>query len=233
MRLWDVHPGYLNRQSLLGEHRELHGLVAVVVGMKKGYARHPETLRWAGYGWALRQRHRLLVCEMALRGYAHRSPVVTRSAKGAWPPVYVDPPGEQYRLLRGKYVDREGGRIPLPESAHQLWSHHKYSVLARGTALYREIGREVAASPPAEGGDFSALALRLTELLRTPPTEGGIRNAAQHMWGYLPEGAGRAGTDPGAWPLRRLLRETQRRAVAARPPYLIRSTALSELMAWL
>jgi len=23
MRVWDINPGYLNRQSLLGEHREL------------------------------------------------------------------------------------------------------------------------------------------------------------------------------------------------------------------
>jgi len=31
MRLWDINPGYLNRQSLLGEHRELHGIVSILV----------------------------------------------------------------------------------------------------------------------------------------------------------------------------------------------------------
>ena len=69
MRIWDVHPGYLNRQSLLGEHHELHGLVNVLTQNKKGYSKHPETLRWVGYGWALKQRHALLAAEMALRDY--------------------------------------------------------------------------------------------------------------------------------------------------------------------
>ena len=66
VRIWDLHPGYLNRQSLLGEHRELHGLVNVLTQNKKGYSRHPETLRWVGFGWALKQRHALLAAEMAL-----------------------------------------------------------------------------------------------------------------------------------------------------------------------
>jgi len=26
MRIWDIDPGFLNAQSLLGEHRELHGI---------------------------------------------------------------------------------------------------------------------------------------------------------------------------------------------------------------
>ena len=30
MRIWDVNPGYLNRQSLLGEHRELHGIYIIL-----------------------------------------------------------------------------------------------------------------------------------------------------------------------------------------------------------
>ena len=69
MRIWDIHPGYLNRQSLLGEHRELHAIVSIIGNKKKGYSRHPETVRWVGYGWALGQRHRLLSAEMALRGF--------------------------------------------------------------------------------------------------------------------------------------------------------------------
>ncbi len=84
MRIWDVQPGYLNRHSLLGEHRELHAMVSIIGNGKKGYARHPETLRWRGYGWALRQRHRMLAEEMALRGYRDKSPVRLRSWAGLW-----------------------------------------------------------------------------------------------------------------------------------------------------
>jgi len=34
MRIWDIHPGYLNRQSLLGEHRELHGIFSIITNKK-------------------------------------------------------------------------------------------------------------------------------------------------------------------------------------------------------
>lgn len=36
MRIWDISPAYLNRQSLLGEHRELHGLYNILSESKKG-----------------------------------------------------------------------------------------------------------------------------------------------------------------------------------------------------
>ena len=250
MRIWDVHPGYLNRQSLLGEHRELHAIVAVIDEGKSGYANHPETCRWRGCGWALRMRHALLVGEMALRGYTDRSPVTSSSNAGKWPQVYVDAPARQFELLRGKYAGREAGRIPLPRTLHELWSHHKYSVLARDVQEYKSIGRDVA----SQSVEFAELAGRLTELLRGRPDEGGIRNAALHMWGYVSDsvvpdrGRGRqAGdigdpgdldlpsdrADPSVAPLRSLLGEIAERVRASGEPYLLHSTALSELAVWL
>ena len=183
MRIWDINPGYLNRQSLLGEHRELHGIVSIIVNGKKGYSSHPETIRWTGYGWALRMRHRLLAAEMSLRGYTDKTPVLTRARKGMWPEVYIDEPVQQFKILQAKYKNNEQGRISLPENAQQLWSHHKYSVLARDANIYARIGRDVSTMKP--GHDFSMLAKTLTELLRDPPSAGGIRNALQHMWGYV------------------------------------------------
>jgi hypothetical protein len=229
MRVWDINPGYLNRQSLLGEHRELHGIISIIVNGKKGYSQHPETIRWAGHGWALRQRHKQLVCEMALRGFVDRSPVTTRSNKGIWPKTYLDEPGRQFQLLKVKYADQEEGRIPLPKNEEQLWSHHKYSVLARDPNIYKEIGRDVS----SRKSDFSELAILLTELLRTPPKEGGIRNAVQHMWGYFSDESLQHKKDVNSWSSHRLLQETQRRAMATSDSYIITSTALSELMVWL
>lgn len=229
MRIWDVHPGYLNRQSLLGEHRELHGIVSILTKRKKGYSRHPETLRWLGYGWALRQRHRLLACEMALRGFNDRTPVLMRTNQNVWPTSYIDEPCRQYQLLGEKYADKEFGRIPLPKNAQELWSQHKYSVLARDPMIYKEIGYKASTM----GGEFSCLAKQLTELLRVPPAVGGIRNAAHHMWGHVSALSPNQQDDINTWPLKRLLLETQKRAIGNNEAYLISSTALSELMAWL
>ena len=231
MRIWDINPGYLNRQSLLGEHRELHGIVSIIVNRKKGYASHPETVRWVGYGWALRQRHRLLAAEMALRGFTDSSPVLTRANKGQWPETSIDEPFRQFQLLKFKYKDKEQGRIPLPKNAQQLWSHHKYSVLARDVNLYRKLGRDISGMKP--GHDFFGVAMTVTEILKKPPTTGGIRNALQHMWGYVSDDSSVGKSDIESWPLNRLYMEIQQRAVATRDPYLTSSTALSELSAWI
>lgn len=231
MRVWDIHPGYLNRQSLLGEHRELHGIVSIIVNNKKGYANHPETKRWLGYGWALRQRHQLLAAEMALRGYTDKSPVRTRSRQGEWPAVYIDEPAAQFDLLKEKYREKEPGRIPLPKNAQQLWSHHKYSVLARDQRLYRKIGRDIATGQP--GSDFNRLAKILTEQLRTPPPAGSLQNALQHMWGHVSDDPLPMSTSVTSWSLPTLLAAIQQRVTIRKEPYLSSSTALSELEAWL
>ncbi|PLX50343.1 MAG: hypothetical protein C0613_04600 [Desulfobulbaceae bacterium] len=232
MRIWDINPGYLNRQSLLGEHRELHGIVAILVHNKKGYSRHPETRRWQGHGWALRQRHRLLVAEMALRGFCDRSPVLTRSNREIWPPTYLDPPHCQLQILARKYQGREQGRIPLPRNNQQLWSHHKYSVLARDEKLYRRLGPEVAALSPQH--DMAELAGLLTEVLRHPPGPGGLRNALQHMWGHVAKKSALPPKNRVAdWSPARLAGEIRQRALAQAEPYLLNSTALGELAAWL
>jgi len=232
MRVWDIDPGYLNRQSLLGEHRELHGIVAILQQGKQGYARHPETLRWVGRGWALQQRHRLLQAEMTLRGYRDRTPVAWDEAPGCWPPCFIAPPGRQLQLLGEKYRDREPGRIPLPTSAQQLWSQHKYSVLARDPNRYRQIGHDLAGdNDPAA---FGRLADELVGLLRTAPSPGGLRNALQHMWGHVAvHGEERSDTDPAAGAPLSLLQQIRRRAQAMPEPYLLASTALGELEAWL
>ncbi|MFC1541961.1 DUF1722 domain-containing protein [Candidatus Latescibacterota bacterium] len=231
MRIWDINPGYLNRQSLLGEHLELHAIVSIIVNKKRGYSAHPETVRWSGHGWALRQRHRQLAAEMSLRGFTDRTPVRIRSQKGVWPETYIDNPSRQFQILHAKYQNKKQGRIPLPKNAQQLWSHHKYSVLARDVNLYKTIGRGV--SVMKSHNDFSELAETVTELLRKPPSIGGLRNALQHMWGYVSDCNVFPKGDIEPWSLNRLLKEIQRRTVMCNEPYLISSTALSELSVWI
>lgn len=103
MRVWDVDPALLCRQHLLGEHRELHGLWNILTLGREGYRLHPETRRWEGRLAALFARHERLVEEMARRGYRHASPLDPALATGlAEQDRFVDPPGEQLRLLREK-----------------------------------------------------------------------------------------------------------------------------------
>ena len=115
MRIWDVPPRLLCRQHLLGEHRELHGLWNIVSQGKRGYSRHPETVRWEGKLAALFARHEQLVEEMKRRGYRHASPLDPALATGhATQDVFVTPLKEQRSLLRGKPCE-----CPLPRRRRQ------------------------------------------------------------------------------------------------------------------
>jgi hypothetical protein len=221
----------LNRQSLLGEHRELHAIVSIIINNKKGYSRHPETLRWKNFGWALNQRHRLLAAEMKLRGYVDRTPVLLKTQNQKWPDIFVDPPVAQLSILAEKYKDKEPGRIPLPENVQKLWAQHKYSVMARDVSEYKHIGRWVASSKTGNG--ISDLYPELLSMLRCPPGEGNLRNTVQHMWGYVSGFASLSGKAIERKTTRGLIAEIQRLAFLHNIVYLKESTALGELQAWI
>lgn len=100
-----MHPKYLCRQHLLGEHRELHGLWNILTkhGGTGGYSHHPETKRWVGKLRALYARHAALVAEMQKRGYTHSSPLDKRLARGSiLQTVFIDTIPRQKGLLRAK-----------------------------------------------------------------------------------------------------------------------------------
>jgi hypothetical protein len=226
LRIWDVQPGYLNRQSLLGEHRELHGLYNILVLGKSGYSRHPETLRWVGCLSGLIMRHAALGAEMRLRGYSDRSPL-PRGRRLRWPETFIDPPHHQFTLLASKYQGKEPGRIPLPRSPHELWAHHKYSVMARDPAAYRDIGRRV--SRMRRGTSVSLLSDELVALLRQKPARPRIVNALEHMWGYVSKDAAPDELRIAQRSAAGLLLTTRQLAFRTAAPYLITSTALGEL----
>ncbi|MBN3039140.1 MAG: pyrimidine dimer DNA glycosylase [Candidatus Omnitrophica bacterium] len=103
MRIWDIAPDKLCRNHLLGEHRELHALWVILTENKKGYARHPETLRWKGRLRALYTRHQKLVREMEKRGYKHKSPLAENLARGQSKQTrFVDSYRKQITILRNK-----------------------------------------------------------------------------------------------------------------------------------
>ncbi len=187
-------------------------------------------MRWVGYGWALKQRHQQLAAEMSLRGFSEESPLEDSSSnEGIWPDIYIDEPSGQFQLLAIKYQNKEQGRIPLPKNIQQLWSHHKYSALARSVGLYKEIGKNVAGNDV----DFAALAKTLAEMLRKAPSIGGLRNTLQHMWGYVSGDPIESKGNIGSWSLSQLLHEIQVRTIKSNNLYLTSSTALSELMTWI
>jgi hypothetical protein len=231
VRIWDVDPGFLNDKSLLGEHRELHGIFNIITMGKKGYSRHPETLRWVSHIQGLFIRHELLVCEMRLRGFRHQSPLdytfnAFQEEEVIWPAKFLDQPAGQYALLQDKYREKEKGRIPLPRNTQELWARHKYSSMARSYPDYRRIGKAVA-----DGGiGFAELSYWLVRKLRSRPSEKSLANAIMHMWGYVSE---RSENRRQPSDIRKIFAEIQNKVFAHKIEYLLFSTALGELGCWL
>jgi hypothetical protein len=229
VRVWDISPGYLDRQRLLGEHRELHGVHVVLTEGKAGYAHHPETLRWVGCLAALARRHSLLAAEMRLRRYTDRTPLADPPGRCRWPRTFVTDPVDQFALLRRKYSGEVEGRMPLPRHTQQLWAQHKYSVMARSIAAYQQTGRLVA----RKSLSMSDLARDLVAILRERPGRARLMNAIEHMWGHVRTHA--SADDISRFkqgPADTRLAILQALAVRHREPYLVRSTALSELQVY-
>ncbi|MBI4866916.1 MAG: GNAT family N-acetyltransferase [Candidatus Wallbacteria bacterium] len=113
MRIWDVSARELDDRALLAEHRELHGLFNVLTLGRKGYATHPETLRWKGRLRALAERHDLEVEEFRRRGWPsglrHATPIdrarIGRKESAEFP-APLQPLAQQRRLLRRKAQTR-------------------------------------------------------------------------------------------------------------------------------
>lgn len=103
MRVWDLPPECLCRVHLLGEHREIHAIWAVLTKGMKGYSGHPETKRWEGRLKALFLRHESVSVEMERRGYRHSSPLDERLATGkSKQSRFINSVREQQELLNGK-----------------------------------------------------------------------------------------------------------------------------------
>lgn len=194
MRVWDIHPGYLSRQSLLGEHAEIHALYNIITGNKRGYSRHPETLRWAENSDLLVLRHNLLTLEMKLRGFQHHSPLpfsTDRSERERFKDIsYVDLPSAQFEILRKKYAANvQKGRIPLPANGTEFWAHHKYSVMARGYQYYKEIQQLMKDRQNLPVVREHCLIKKIHTVMNKEIPVQALDNVLLHLWGYFKDKA--------------------------------------------
>lgn len=240
MRVWDIHPGYLSRQNLLGQHAEIHALYSIITGAKKGYSNHPETLRWQGCPGGLNRIHDLTVLEMLLRDFNHKSPcgpahLPVPPPGQARPDCYVDPPAGQIEILRQK--NRETGRmgrIPVPKSGYEYWAHHKYSVMARGYSHYKEIQSYLQPMKNCSLQEAGELIEMIATIMEKPVTEPALSNTVDHLWGYFkreasgPEKEIYLTRQPKNFPA--LVRYFYRLAVKYNRIYLLHSTIFADFV---
>ncbi|MFH1355153.1 MAG: pyrimidine dimer DNA glycosylase/endonuclease V [Candidatus Omnitrophota bacterium] len=81
----------------------MHAIWTVLTQGKKGYSRHPETLRWNGKLKALYLRHEKLIRELQRRKYEHKSQLKRIYVSGSHiQNQFVDSYATQLRLLKRK-----------------------------------------------------------------------------------------------------------------------------------
>lgn len=81
----------------------MHAIWSILTTHKKGYSRHPETLRWVGRLKALYIVHENIVAELNKRGFKHSSLLNIKLARGfSKQDRFVDSLSAQKKLLRSK-----------------------------------------------------------------------------------------------------------------------------------
>jgi hypothetical protein len=83
-------------------------MARAIAGLNKGYAHHPETLRWKGHSKAMQARHNELASEMVYRGFNHKSPwpdnVVNQNDSDNYPKTFW----ESLDVMRAKLLIKQG-----------------------------------------------------------------------------------------------------------------------------
>lgn len=103
MRSWyPISVKELDDKRLRGEHAELHCLNSVILNNKKGYSKHPETLRWVGHTKAMQRRHDEIEAEMLRRGMKPKSPMKCIETDSDGPPKFWEPLEVMIKKLRDK-----------------------------------------------------------------------------------------------------------------------------------
>jgi len=228
MRIWDINPGYLNNEKIIEEINDIKKIISAIA--TKRHSMNDEINRWTNNIWGLNNRAKLLQEESKIRKINKIEIDLLPFNDQFHTNTYIDYPYKQYQILQNEITHNTYSRIPIPLSAQHLWSHHKYSVMSRDINEYKKIGNTVSTMKPKDG--YKELALTLSQLLKIKPSEGGIRNALQHMWGYFNKSSIQSANIDSIC-LLDLLKIIQKLAYQQNKLYIIHSTALSDLAIWI
>lgn len=82
MRVWDIPPQLLCKKHLIAQHHEIHCIWNIITQNKKGFAKHPEVMRWREHLGALLLQHYYTAQTMLTLGIKHNSNFKTKDWLG-------------------------------------------------------------------------------------------------------------------------------------------------------
>jgi hypothetical protein len=129
VRLWSLHPQYLDARGLVALWREALLAQAVLRGLTRGYRYHPQLLRFQGVG-AIAQYLRGVHAESLARGYDFAAAKISRAR---YDDVIVVPRGQldyEWQHLLGKLKLRDPARLRQLRLVERPQAHPLFRVVA-------------------------------------------------------------------------------------------------------
>ena len=148
MRLWSLHPKYLDARGLVALWREALLAQAVLGGKTKGYRHHPQLLRFRAQAspmGAIGAYLRVVHEEAATRGYRFAAEKITRARAPGRPTVSRAQLQFEWRHLGQKLKIRDPQRLAQIDKVKSPRPHPLFRVVRGGVAQW-----ERGAAPPAK-----------------------------------------------------------------------------------
>jgi hypothetical protein len=145
MRLWSLHPQYLDRTGLIALWREALLAQAVLLGKTRGYKHHPQLIRFRSHpepGRAIAAYLREILREATKRGYRFvETKIVSCYADHPVQPIAVTDGQllyERWHLLK-KLIVRDPAAFRMLTAAERPLTHPLFDVCAGGVEVWEKI----------------------------------------------------------------------------------------------
>lgn len=150
MRLWTIHPKYLDQKGLVALWRE--GLLAqkVLEGATRGYRNHPQLIRFKTSSDPIAAIHRYLLevyREAQARGYSFDKSKIGTDAADLEKKIAVTS-GQveyEYKLLQQKMMRRDEGRFLRLREEKAPCVNAIFTVVEGGVEAWEHVKEEIAA----------------------------------------------------------------------------------------
>ena len=149
MRIWSLHPRYLDRRGLVALWREALLAQAVLRGRTKGYRHHPQLTRFQAQARPLAfiaSYLRAVQVEATSRGYSFSAGKIGRVSASGRIAVRRGQLEYEWRHLRGKVAVRDPGWLPRLTQGSGPRPHPLFRIVAGTVEPWERV-----AAPPSSG----------------------------------------------------------------------------------
>jgi hypothetical protein len=152
VRIWSLHPKYLDARGLVALWREALLAQAVLSGKTKGYRHHPQLLRFRAQAspvGSIGEYLRAVHDEAVSRDYRFAAAKITRARARSRLTVTRGQLELEWRHLLAKLKTRDPERLALLTKVKSPRAHPSFRVVRGGIASWERAAAQTGRGPPA------------------------------------------------------------------------------------